>query len=1564
MKTKSKLLAVVLVFALALGLTPAITLAADEPFSIVEARLVTEVLDWGETITALRIEYSDQIWCGDIEYSLEHTDKMTYKMVTGRDIVNLYVNNSGKKDDVQTQGKYVFINFGLERQDFSAYRDVVLFQPGRGTRNQPPAYYFTQSVPIRSSITGKVAPSRTLSTASGAMTAAKNAALPDLNGTPGIGPTESVREVRTASTEVRVTLDKFRTFEYTSPIGTKIKFHLQIPPGYEVPRADNTGEPLPMVVHFPNGGDMNYLDDTHVSNAADRRLMGALYSHPEATYWATDEAQERNPSFVMSLSGTSASNYGTEGRPAANWGNWYQNSRMQQDYVAAIRWVKDRFNVDVDRVGIINLAASADAVFGTVLDDSVDDFSALVLTAYDHYHSFASGTLGTPIGGTAQTTYLGRMKYAEEQIAKVMKKMATWQINGLNDRTGMVTGDATYADTERDPDTGAPTTYQGRFKGERNLDWAYRVNKAAGKTVVVANDFDTMWNGLETAPTVNQNLKWRENEAKAQEQWDRAKAAGTNHLVSIIAPNTLPQTNHWSWNPPNANLVVHDWMFSQNRKDAHFDTSTADLPAEDYGPYPGQSPRTPRYPQPGAGTARVVEARLVTEVLDWGETITAIRIEYSEPVLCDAVEHSVEHANRQTYQMASDREIVNLYVNDSGKKDDYQTSGRYVFINLGLESEDFTSYRDQIVFHTSARIRPRPNPYYLYQAFPVITMRGNVVQPQGITTATSAIRGTLMDTSGLPNIEQMNVWSTEVRMTLDDFRSFRYTNPADGSETKFHLYIPKGYEKKSADLEAIPLVVHFPAGDTAYVDDVLGNANASRQMGSLFTHPDAVFWGSERAQAAQKAFVLTPGPNWNNNYMFIVKALVENLNIDIARIYTISLAAGSTTMWNTILANPGVFAAQISTAYDPYHAYASGNAPYEERLKTAEDRFAQIMSDLPGWYFVGLTDGSGTLSGDPLARKKGERFRDFGYLMVERGFKVDVGWGEDGEQMWNGMLRGKKAEDLARAQISRASANGADHMITNYYPGTVLQTMHWSWNATYSNAAVRGWLYSQTNPDPVGMANIITPRPVYIVTFDPNEGAVDTTNASTGADGKLVSLPTPTRSGYTFDGWFTALDGGTQVTADHVYDADAILYARWTFNGGAIAGITAPELFNADAGADAKLNYSIALSNVDGANVFEIAAKFDGGKLNYIGSSIDIPASYSPTFFVPPAFNAATGEYTATIALMQEGALFTATDAEKILTVSFSPNSDVSDKDRIKGELKSVIIAEVRAPTEVELVSALLAPPDATTDVANYLRFDINNDGRINIADISLIIYNYYLSKEGGAKWNEAKVFDANSDGIVDMADLLIICYYFAQDKATLLYQGHASLRITTKEGKVIYVDPYAGEGYDAPADLILVTHAHSDHTATHLIETKNADCVTITQAEALAGGEYKTFDFGFVTVEAVQAGNNPNHNINACVGYVLTLSDGKSIYVSGDTSTTEQMGTFAARNFDYAFFCCDGLYNMGIEEAAACARLVQAKHSIPYHIVPGRLFDRELAETFNVDNRLIVADGETITID
>ena len=193
-----------------------------------------------------------------------------------------------------------------------------------------------------------------------------------------------------------------------------------------------------------------------------------------------------------------------------------------------------------------------------------------------------------------------------------------------------------------------------------------------------------------------------------------------------------------------------------------------------------------------------------------------------------------------------------------------------------------------------------------------------------------------------------------------------------------------------------------------------------------------------------------------------------------------------------------------------------------------------------------------------------------------------------------------------------------------------------------------------------------------------------------------------------------------------------------------------------------------------------------------------------------------------------------------------------------------------------------------------------------------------------------------------------------------LLYQGHGSFRIAADNGAVIYIDPFMGEGYDRPADIILITHQHADHNQSDLI-TKKEHCAVITETEALAGGKHNTFDIGGVQVEAVEA-SNQNHPPDKCVGYIAVV-DGIKIYFSGDTSKTAQMAEFKAKNIDYAFLCCDGHYHMGLAEAAECAELIGARHNIPVHMKPGALFDRETAERFIGPNRLIVADGEEIAL-
>lgn len=195
---------------------------------------------------------------------------------------------------------------------------------------------------------------------------------------------------------------------------------------------------------------------------------------------------------------------------------------------------------------------------------------------------------------------------------------------------------------------------------------------------------------------------------------------------------------------------------------------------------------------------------------------------------------------------------------------------------------------------------------------------------------------------------------------------------------------------------------------------------------------------------------------------------------------------------------------------------------------------------------------------------------------------------------------------------------------------------------------------------------------------------------------------------------------------------------------------------------------------------------------------------------------------------------------------------------------------------------------------------------------------------------------------------------------ATLLYQGHGSYRITLESGRIIYIDPYAGEGYDKPADLILITHEHGDHNCIDLMP-HSEDCVIIRSADALRGGNHNKFEHFGVTIQSVLA-ENKNHDPKECVGYVLQ-PDGVKLYAAGDTSETSDMHRLKAEQLDYAILPCDGIYNMDIAEASKCAEIISARHSIPVHIKPGELFDRQLAETFTGPGRIILEPGEELTL-
>jgi L-ascorbate metabolism protein UlaG (beta-lactamase superfamily) len=180
--------------------------------------------------------------------------------------------------------------------------------------------------------------------------------------------------------------------------------------------------------------------------------------------------------------------------------------------------------------------------------------------------------------------------------------------------------------------------------------------------------------------------------------------------------------------------------------------------------------------------------------------------------------------------------------------------------------------------------------------------------------------------------------------------------------------------------------------------------------------------------------------------------------------------------------------------------------------------------------------------------------------------------------------------------------------------------------------------------------------------------------------------------------------------------------------------------------------------------------------------------------------------------------------------------------------------------------------------------------------------------------------------------------------KITLL--RHATLMLEWK-GKVIHVDP-VGESVDysalPKADLILITHSHSDHldpAAIEQVKTGRTEVILTdkglekTAGTVLKNGESRTVQG--IPIEAVPAynlvhmrsANIPFHPKGEGNGYVLTLGNVR-VYVAGDTENTPEMK--ALKNIDVAFLPMNLPYTMTPEMVADAVKAFRPRIVYPYH--------------------------------
>jgi L-ascorbate metabolism protein UlaG (beta-lactamase superfamily) len=180
---------------------------------------------------------------------------------------------------------------------------------------------------------------------------------------------------------------------------------------------------------------------------------------------------------------------------------------------------------------------------------------------------------------------------------------------------------------------------------------------------------------------------------------------------------------------------------------------------------------------------------------------------------------------------------------------------------------------------------------------------------------------------------------------------------------------------------------------------------------------------------------------------------------------------------------------------------------------------------------------------------------------------------------------------------------------------------------------------------------------------------------------------------------------------------------------------------------------------------------------------------------------------------------------------------------------------------------------------------------------------------------------------------------------------GHASVRIETDHGTVVYIDPWSEVLDDEPGDgdIVFVTHDDFDHYDPGAIEAVAAPGATVAAYEAIDLDDLQfdvvelphdgTTTVDGIEVESIPAYNDadgphvdengdPFHAEGEVIGLLLTIAE-TTIYFTSDTDFLAHHGSVTA---DVFIPPIGGHYTMDREEAAEFARSVDPDLVLPVH--------------------------------
>jgi len=187
-----------------------------------------------------------------------------------------------------------------------------------------------------------------------------------------------------------------------------------------------------------------------------------------------------------------------------------------------------------------------------------------------------------------------------------------------------------------------------------------------------------------------------------------------------------------------------------------------------------------------------------------------------------------------------------------------------------------------------------------------------------------------------------------------------------------------------------------------------------------------------------------------------------------------------------------------------------------------------------------------------------------------------------------------------------------------------------------------------------------------------------------------------------------------------------------------------------------------------------------------------------------------------------------------------------------------------------------------------------------------------------------------------------------------ITYYGHSCFGITTNNAKLLF-DPFVSPNELAiidintiPADYILLSHGHQDHTADAVPIAQNTGAKIVSSFEITTwangqgvenvhpmntGGQWN-FDFGNLRCfQAEHSSSFPDGSYAGNpMGFILE-SDGKRFYYSGDTALFSDMKLIKEYYpVDFAFLCMGDNFTMGVDDAVIAAQFVGVNKVIGMH--------------------------------